>query len=170
MRLPRRDRKRGRIDQYLRALPPQPERDLGETEVKADHHAELADWGVDGWDDGRAGFDAVAFFQNRTAGDVDVEEVEFLVAAGDGAMLVDPDQCVLDLLAALGGFVDAHVDWEAGGPRFMLEAENEGAGGHRLDERDCFRGGGGDVVGCFWEEECLGSQEAAVLVSDLGKG
>ena len=139
-------------------MPPQPKRYLGEAEVKADHHADLPDWSVDWWDDVLAGFDTVAFFQDWSAGDVDVEEVEFLIAACHGAMLVDPDQGVLDFLAPVGGFVDANVDREGGGSRFMLEAENEGTGSHRLDERDCFGGGGGDVVGSFREEEGLGQE------------
>lgn len=73
-------------------------------------------------------------------------------------MLVDPDQGVLDPFASVGGFVDADVNREAGASRFMLEAENEGTGSHRLDERDCFGGRGGDVVGSFREEEGLGEE------------
>lgn len=51
-------------------------------------------------------------------------------------MFVDPDQCVLDFLAGLGGFVDADVDGELEGAGVMLEAEDEGAGGGGLDEAD----------------------------------
>ncbi len=141
MRPPCRDRKRGRIDQHLRALSAQPKRDLREAEVEADHHAHLAELSVDWWDNVPTGFDTVAFFHDWAAGDIDVEEVEFLVAACYGAMLVDPYQCVSDFFATFGGFVDANVDWEGGGSRFMLQAENEGAGSHRLGKRDCFGGG-----------------------------
>ena len=134
MRLARRNRERGRIDQELGALAAKPKRHLREPEVEADHHAQPAHGSVHRGDDLGSGFDAVALLQDRTAGEVDVEEVEFLVSAGDVAVLVDPDQRVLDFGAAVGGFVDADVDREAGGAGFMLQAEHEGAGGGRLDE------------------------------------
>jgi hypothetical protein len=156
VRLSRWNRERGRIHHDLRTLPPQPQRHLREAQVEADHHAKFPDRGVDWREDLPPGLDAVALFQHGASGaQVDVEEVDFLVAGRYGAVLVDPDQCVLYFGAALGRFVDADVDGEIGGARFVLQAEDEGAGGGGLDEGEGLRGRGGYVVGCFGEEEGL---------------
>lgn len=53
------------------------------------------------------------------------------------------------------GLVHADVDRQARAPRRGLQAEDERAGGYGLDEGEGFRGGGGDVVCCFGEEEGL---------------
>ena len=46
--------------------------------------------------------------------------MDFLVAARDVALLIDPYQCVLDFLTALGRFVDADVDGELAAAGFIL--------------------------------------------------
>jgi hypothetical protein len=82
--------------------------------------------------------------------------MQLLVAVGDGAVGIDPDQRVGDAGRGRGGgFVDADVDGEgvcAGG---RLEAEDEGGAGRGQAERDGFAGGRGDVVGRFGQEERL---------------
>jgi hypothetical protein len=91
--------------------------------------------------------------------------VQLLVAVRDGALGVDPDQRVGDARRGRGGrFVDPDVDRQrvcAGG---RLETLDEwGAGGGEA-QRDGFRRGRGDVVGCFGEEERL--ENAGHCVND----
>jgi len=78
--------------------------------------------------------DLLAFAQRRAALQRHVEEVQLLVAVGDGAGLVDPQQRVFDLslpvAEAVGGgeragLVDAHVDGEPVLPRCGLQAQQE---------------------------------------------
>jgi len=54
--------------------------------------------------------------------------------------------------------MDSDIDGEVGLPSRGLEAADEGAGCGGEGERDGFGGGGGYVVACFGEEECLGDE------------
>lgn len=53
----------------------------------------------------------LAFLERGSLGDVDIEQVQFLVALGDLTLFVDPDQRVLGLLAGCR-LVNADVDGE----------------------------------------------------------
>lgn len=64
----------------------------------------------------------LALLQDRTTLDLDVEQVQLLIALHDVASLVDPDQRVPDLLSALGRLVDADVDGQLGSASFVLQA------------------------------------------------
>ena len=144
MQLPRRNREGGRVDQRLRPQPLQRQARLREAHVEADKQAELSDARCCDWrDDGGTGLNAVAFSEQRPVGpEVDVEEVEFLVAVRDGAVGVDPDEGIGDAgrRGRRGGLVDADVDGEGVRAGGGLEALNEGGAGGGEAEGDGFMG------------------------------
>lgn len=107
-----------------------------------------------GWEWGGKG-DILALLKNRPVLDLDVEEVQLLVPLHDLAALVDPQQRVLDLLAALRGLVHADVNGQLSSARLILQPQHELGVLDGLDEGDGLGGGGGDVVGGFGQEEGL---------------
>lgn len=78
------------------------------------------------------------------------------------SFLINPQDRVLDLGRVNTRLVDADVDGQALAAGLVAEPQDKLAGRDRLDEGDCFGWRGGDVVGCFGEEEGLG------LVSNHG--
>jgi hypothetical protein len=96
--------------------------------------------------------------------------MQFLVALRDLAVLVDPDERVLDF-GIRAGLVDTDVDREFMFFRGFLQAEDEGGGAGGLAE-----GGWADVVGGFGDEEggCIGGggflDEELALGEVVGEG
>ena len=157
MQLPRWHRESGRIDERLCALPFQRQAGFRKTQVEAYQQPQLAHTGVEWRDNLHARLDTVALLEDRAVRpEVDVEEMQLLVAMGDGAIGVDPDEGVGD--AGRGrhrGFVDADVDGQGMGASGPLESLDEWRAGDRETQGNRFRGRGGDVVGCFREEQRL---------------
>lgn len=67
------------------------------------------------------GLYALAFLDDWPALDVHVKEVDLLVPVRNLALLVDPEDCVLDALRGLAGFMDADVDRQLFTAGFLLE-------------------------------------------------
>ena len=82
--------------------------------------------------------------------------MQLLVAMGDSAIGVDPDEGVGDTgRRRRRGFVDADVDGQGMGASRPLESLDEWRAGDWETQGNRFRGRGGDVVGCFREEQRL---------------
>jgi hypothetical protein len=101
---------------------------FGESQVETDGRADFANDGVEGREDFVAGFGRVAFFHRWAVGLVHVEQVSFDVPLGDLAVLIDPEEAVLEFfrVRVVAGLVDPDGDGEGvlfGG---FLEAENQG--------------------------------------------
>jgi hypothetical protein len=82
--------------------------------------------------------------------------MQLLVAMGNSAIGVDPDEGVDD--AGRGwrrGFVDADIDGQGMGASGPLKPLDKWRAGDWETQGNRFRGRGGDVVGCFGEEESL---------------
>lgn len=98
---------------------------------------------------------SLALLQDRPAGNVHVKEVDFLVSLGDVAVFVDPQDRVLDLVGIQAGFMDTDMNGQFLTAGCLAQAQHELALVNGLDEADGLRGGAGDVVACFREEEGL---------------
>lgn len=113
----------------------------GRTDIKTNSRRHLAEGGLK-W---RLNLDtrlyALAFFEDWTALDVDVKEVDLLVPVGNLALLVDPDDGVLDALGRLAGLVYTDMDRQLFAAGFILESSDKLAFLHGLAQAEAFLGG-----------------------------
>ena len=88
---------------------------------------------------------------------VHVEEVDFLVALGDLAGFVDPEQGVFDLFGfgIIAGLVDANGDGKRVLLGQVLETENERRLVDGRAELEGLLGALADVVGSLWQKDGL---------------
>jgi hypothetical protein len=140
MQLPRWYRESRWINERLRALPFQRQAGFRKAQVEAYQQPQLAHAGVDWWDDLHTWLDTVAFLEDWAVGaEVDVEEMQLLVAMGDGAIGIDPDEGVGDTgRGRRRGFVDADVDGQGMRTSGPLEPLNEWRAGDRETQRNRF--------------------------------
>lgn len=123
----------GRVGDDVCVLALESQGDFGEPEIEADERADLAQEGVEGRQDLVAGLYRLALLHLGPAvvTEIQVEEVQLLVALRDVAVGIDPYQRVFDLFEIrharlhVAGFVDADVDGERVLARFLLQAEHE---------------------------------------------
>jgi len=146
-----------RVDEHGGAVAFIVQGQFGEAQVETDGRADFADDCVERFEDLRAAFDRVALFNCWAVGLVHVEEVCFLVALGDLAVLVDPEEGVFEFLRVkvVAGLVDSNGDGERvlfGG---FLEAENQWRFVDGLAEFLRLFRASGEVVGGFREEDGL---------------
>jgi hypothetical protein len=81
---------------------------LGEAHIEANLRAYLAQSRLEWLWQFASSLHRLAFLERRAFGDIDVEKVQFLVALGDLAFLVDPDQGVFGFLTVCR-LVDTYV-------------------------------------------------------------
>ena len=147
----------GRVEEHGGAIALVVKCKLAEAQVKADCRTDLADAGVEGLDDLFAELDAVALHHFGAIFLVHVEEVDFLVALGDLASLVDPEKGVLDFLRV--GIVARLVDTDRDGERVLLgqflKTENEGRLVDGRAELERLLRTLADVVCGLWQEDDL---------------
>lgn len=94
------------------------------TDIKTDSRRHLAKGRLERRLNLHPGLHALALLEDWTALDVHVKEVDLLVPVGNLALLVDPEDCVLDALLQRGlaaGFVDADVDRQLEPAGFLLK-------------------------------------------------
>ena len=126
---------------------------LRKAQVKTNHHAYIAKWGGKRVLDAGPTLDAIALLQHGAVLDLDVEKVQLLVAMGNVAMLVDPEERVLDLGAGRRGLVDADVDGEAMAPCLLSDAQDKLRLLYRLGKGDGFVRVGCYIVGSLGEKQ-----------------
>ncbi len=78
--------------------------------------------------------------------------MNLLVSLGNLAVLVNPENRVLDLLGVYPRLMDTDVDGQFLSAGLFLESKDKFALVCWLDEADRLRSGAGDVVACFGQE------------------
>lgn len=104
----------GRVDENGGAVAFVVQSQFGESQVETDGGADFANDSVEGWEDLGAGFGGVGFFHRRAIGLIHVEEMSLDVSLCDLAILVDPEEAVLEFLGVgiVAGLVDSDGDGE----------------------------------------------------------
>ena len=100
---------------------------LWKAKIETDLRANLAERSLVRWLDDLAGLDKIALLEHRPIFELEVEQVQFLIALRDGTVIVDPYKTVLDALALwiIARFVDTYGDEDRMLFCFFLEPEDE---------------------------------------------
>lgn len=116
------------------------DKSLGDTYIKTYQHPHAAQCCLKRLYDLHPLFYAVTLLQHGSSGYVHIEEMQFSIPLLDLPLVIDPDQCVLDLLAIFRRLMDADIDRQViffGG---RLEACDERTGTRGLCKRNGFGG------------------------------
>jgi hypothetical protein len=81
---------------------------------------------------------SLALLQHGSTLDIDIKQVNLLVSVGNLAMLVDPQDGILDPVGVKAGLVDANMDGQLLAAGFFAQTQDKVALEHRLDETDRF--------------------------------
>jgi hypothetical protein len=98
---------------------------------------------------------ALAFFQHRPVFDVNIKQMNLLIALGNRAIFIDPNHSILHLARIYPRFVDPDVDGELLATRLFLKTQYKRTLVDGANKRCALLAGGRNVIARFGEKKSL---------------